>query len=121
MKSSWVLSEEERYRRFRKHREKLQVQGGEEPREEGSSPPREDYYRDGEDSDEEGQRYPRPPHINYSPLSGHSSGGCETDTERKYHYGGQGSPSYLSPPPLSPLSAHNQVDIPYDSWLNVIA
>ena len=115
MKSSWVLSEDERFRRFRKHREKMQQQmdGDEEHRDGGSPTPRGgDYYggnrHSGEESEEEEERPQRhrrrrlPNLADYSPRS---SGGCDTDMEARFHYG-QGSPSYLSPPPLSPLSHH---------------
>ena len=95
MKSSWVLSEEERFRRFRKHREKVQQQQLVQQHQDinGSSPPNHGYYDDQNSGDEADDRIPNP----YSP-----------DSDRKYGYG-RGSPSYLSPPPLSPLN-HHQMD-----------
>ena len=90
MKSSWVLSEEERFRRFRKHREKVQQQQNSGN---GSSPPNDGYYDERNSGDES---YDDRMSNHYSPDREH---------ERKYRYA-SGSPSYLTPPPLSPLSAH---------------
>jgi hypothetical protein len=115
MKSSWVLSEDERFRRFRKHREKMQQQldGDEEHRDGRSPPPRGgngDYYgEESEEEEERPQRHRRRRLPNLADYSPRSSGGCDTDMEARFQYG-QGSPSYLSPPPLSPMS-HHQVRI----------
>jgi hypothetical protein len=93
MKSSWVLSEEERFRRFRKHREKVQQQQLQHENLNGSSPPNGGYY-DGPNSGDESEDARRLIPGRYSP-----------DPDRKFGYG-RGSPSYLSPPPLSPLNSH---------------
>ena len=92
-----------------------QMDGDDEQHRDGGSPtPRGgDYYggnrHSGEESEEEEEERPQrhrrrrlPNLADYSPRS---SGGCDTDMEARFHYG-QGSPSYLSPPPLSPLSHH---------------
>jgi len=90
MKSSWVLSEDERFRRFRKHREKMQQQvDGDEEHRDGGSPRGDNYYggnrHSGEESeeDEERHRHRRRRLHNLADYSPRSSGGCDTDMEAR--------------------------------------
>lgn len=114
MKSSWVLSEEERYHRFRKQRERQKhhdVNGVLRPDQKESFMVKEDFDHDHDErfnvhsrnshpSDEDDHHQDR----DSSPGSSHGYGGIDSDTERSFHqFGSSGlSPHYVSPPPLSP-------------------
>jgi hypothetical protein len=113
MKSSWVLSEEERYHRFRKQRERnKQPENGEltHPHHDHKDTyltkeeiDHEDHYNNhhhNSQSDEDDH------HRDSSPGSSQGYGGIDSDTERSFHqYGHSLSPHYVSLPSLSPHNA----------------
>lgn len=97
MKSSWVLSEEERHRRFRKHREKKEQQN-----EQLHAPD----SRQNLDDDENNENYDDDRYSN-SPMSGHSGG---HEPEVKFHQYQMGR-VFSSPPPLSPITSRRHLNI----------
>lgn len=113
MKSSWVLSEEERYHRFRKQRERQKhndVSGGIlRPDLKEAFMMKEDYDHDdrytvhSQRSDGDDDHHHHHHDRDSSPGSSQDYGGIDSDTERSFHqYGPALSPNYVSPPPLSP-------------------
>lgn len=99
MKSTWVLSEEERYHRFRKHREKVQQTQHKSGSTDDGSHTMDHDDEQAHHSDESNYEQAR----DSSPNSSMSISGMDSDTERSfYQYNHNLGSPYVSPPSTSP-------------------